>query len=248
MKNASIILALMSIIILTGCETFRADGTRWGIRPAGPGQDIAYENPSVVHPGEGLNDPYRPTEGSLFNPSPGAYMPWGDPVAHQVGDIVTVRVAVASSAEHSATTDLSRSSNIEAGIDSLFGYETEIAAMGPNPSNPAELIKASSANDYQGDGETIRSGNITADISAVVTHVYPNGNMIIHGSQATLVNNENSLVTVDGTIRLHDVSPDNIVRSERIANARIEVTGRGVVSDKQRPGWMARAFDWVWPL
>ncbi len=248
MKNATIILALASIMILTGCETFLPGGTRWGMRPSALGQNSVYENPPVVRPGEGLDEAYRPTEGSLFDPQPGAYMPWGDPVAHQVGDIVTVRVAVASSAEHSATTDLSRDSNIEAGIESLMGYETEIANYGPNPSNPAELIKANSTNEFQGDGETIRSGSITADISAVVTHVYPNGNMIIHGSQATLVNNENSLVTVDGVIRRHDVSPDNIVFSERIANARIEVTGRGVVSDKQRPGWLMRAFDWVWPL
>jgi flagellar L-ring protein precursor FlgH len=33
-----------------------------------------------------------------------------------------------------------------------------------------------------------------------------------------------------------------------IADATIELTGQGVISDKQRPGWLARILDWVWPF
>ncbi len=72
--------------------------------------------------------------------------------------------------------------------------------------------------------------------------------MVIHGSQSLLINNERSLLTVDGIIRASDIAISNVVESDRIANAQIEVTGRGIVSDKQRPGLLMRAFDWVWPF
>lgn len=194
----------------------------------------------------------RGNEGSLFAASSPSWSPWRDDTAHAVGDIVTVAVSVDRKAEESATTDLSRESKIKAGITSFFGLESKLPGIdGTDPlsnTTPGQLIDSESTSNFRGDGETTREGKVTARISAVVTHVYPNGNMRIHGSQILLVNNERSLLTVEGIIRQSDVSFDNMVNSSRIANAQIEITGRGVVSDKQRPGLFLRVFDWVWPL
>jgi len=49
-------------------------------------------------------------------------------------------------------------------------------------------------------------------------------------------------------IRPVDISPDNTVLSSYIADARIAYSGKGPVSDKQRPGWLLRAVDFVWPF
>jgi flagellar L-ring protein FlgH len=110
------------------------------------------------------------------------------------------------------------------------------------------LLKADSTSTHKGDGSTTREDKLTANVSAVVTHVYPNGNMHIHGSQNTLVNNENTLLTVEGIIRPSDIAYNNLIESNRIAQCRIEMTGRGAVNDIQTPGLLSRAFNRLWPF
>lgn len=198
-------------------------------------------------------------DGSLFTPEAAFSSPWRDDTAHSIGDIVTVQIMVDNSAQNTATTDLKRDSSLNAGITSLFGYEgklpgvnykpTETSKSDPyNSTTPAQLIKADSTSSFQGAGDTARTGKVVANVSAMVTQLYPNGNMGIRGSQSLLINNENSFLTVEGVIRPSDIAINNIINSDCIANARIEVTGRGVVSEKQRPGLLMRAFDVLWPF
>lgn len=215
-----------------------------GSRQAQP----AYESPPVVQPQQAYVERAPISEGSLFNPVASSWSPWRDPTARNAGDIVTVRVSVENEAENSATTDLGRESKVENSVTALLGFENRFPGVQDTTNNttPDQLVKSSTVSNFQGDGETKRTGKITAEISAVVTHVFPNGNMRIHGSQSLLINAENSLLTVEGIIRPVDVSVNNIVESDRIASARIEITGKGVVTDKQRPGLVQRLLDWFW--
>ena len=110
------------------------------------------------------------------------------------------------------------------------------------------LMQSSSSSSFEGDASTNRSGSLTARISCLVTHVYPNGNLRIYGSEAIAINNERSILTVEGVIRPADITWSNTVLSTQIADARIEYTGRGVVSDLQRPGIFMRGFAMFWPF
>ena len=53
---------------------------------------------------------------------------------------------------------------------------------------------------------------------------------------------------LSGVVRPFDIDMANQVESGRILDARIDFSGRGVVSDKQRPGILHRALDHAWPL
>lgn len=172
-----------------------------------------------------------------------------DDKAREVGDLVMVDIVTRTTANAKADTDLKRESDIKADIANFFGYET----MLPRSDVPASgvvppLISSSSNSKFESEGATNREGRISARISAMVTHVYPNGNMRIFGSQAVAINNERTILTVDGIIRPSDVTLNNSVLSTQIANARIEYTGRGVLADVQRPGILMRAFGWLWPF
>ena len=72
--------------------------------------------------------------------------------------------------------------------------------------------------------------------------------LFIQGSRDVRVNNETQHIILSGTIRPADISPDNTIISSYIGDARIEYTGSGALSDKQRPGWMTRFVDFVWPF
>ena len=63
-----------------------------------------------------------------------------------------------------------------------------------------------------------------------------------------VINNEKQIISISGIVRPEDILPDNTILSSYIADAQIEYTGKGVISDKQFPGWGRRIFDWIWPF
>jgi len=169
--------------------------------------------------------------------------------ARHVGDLVTVNIVETSKATKKATTKTGRESSINAGISNLLGYEAKLSKIGvPGQFSNETMLKASMKNDFDGSGETTRDESMTAAITARVVEVTPSGNLVIKGAREIKVNNENQVITLMGIIRPEDISPDNTVLSSYIADARIAYSGRGPVSDKQQPGWLLRAVDYVWPF
>jgi flagellar L-ring protein precursor FlgH len=78
--------------------------------------------------------------------------------------------------------------------------------------------------------------------------ILPNGNLIIMGSREVMVNREKQEITLSGIVRPRDVSAENVVLSTYISDAKIAYSGSGIINDRQRPGWLARAIDVVWPF
>jgi flagellar L-ring protein precursor FlgH len=204
----------------------------------------------VVSAPEPLEEPVpgdaRPqSPGTLWNGDEGNWL--ADIKARRVGDIVTVIIAEEAKASKEATTDTDRSSSISAGISSLFGLEQSVADRNSNL-NPSSLISASADNSFSGGGKTTRSENLAATLTTQVIKVYPNGNLKIRGGKSVTVNNENQIIYLTGIVRSYDVTADNTVDSGDILNAQISYTGKGALSDKQKPGWLMRIFDHTWPF
>jgi flagellar L-ring protein precursor FlgH len=110
---------------------------------------------------------------------------------------------------------------------------------------------ASTAHDstLEGQGSTSRQTQVTATLTAHVTHVMPNGNLIIEGLKEVLVNSERQIVWLRGVVRPTDVSPDNSVRSDRIAMMDLRINGKGVVEDAiRRPNILYRIFSKILPF
>lgn len=185
--------------------------------------------------------------GSLWSDSGYQQFLYYDQKAKAVGDLVTVKVVESSSASRTASTSLSRDSSIEAGVSALAGLETQAATLRPEL-KPSALLGASTSNNFEGDGSTTRSGSLTAVITAKVIQVLPNRNLVIVGQQEVKINNELQILTVRGVVRPQDIAINNVVLSTYIADAKIEYAGTGVVTDKQKPGWLARTVDKVWPF
>jgi len=114
--------------------------------------------------------------------------------------------------------------------------------------DPSALIEASSSNKFSGGGKTTRSEDLAATLTTQVVEVYPNGNLKIRGGKSVTVNNENQIIYLTGIVRSYDVTASNTVDSGNILNAQISYTGKGAVSDKQKPGWLMRIFDNTWPF
>ena len=198
-----------------------------------------------------------PYEGSLWREDGLFSDMFKDAKARKVGDIVTIRILETSSATNQANTKTGRTSSLEAGIDTLFGledwyqdkvldsYSDKFPKINPfgNPS-----VKGSMKSDFDGSGATTRSGKLSAFLTARITEVLPNGNFRIVGTREVMVNNENQLIILSGVIRSRDISPDNIVESTFISDAKIAYSGTGIIDDRQRPGWLANLLNTIWPF
>ncbi|AJE02389.1 flagellar basal body L-ring protein FlgH [Geobacter pickeringii] len=172
-----------------------------------------------------------------------------DHKARRKGDVLTVVIVENASASKEATTDTDRKANVSASIPYLMGLEKSATLFQQlTRANPNNLVGASTASKYQGSGATTRKENLTATMSAKIVDVLPNGNFMIEGRRNVKVNNEDQIIVLEGTVRPRDVSPDNSVSSSLIADARITYTGKGVISDRQRPGWLMNFLDYIWPF
>ena len=232
-------LALLGAMLVMGCAGGRAQMPPPDSVPtAAPAVVVVPAAPGVDHQGALWTDDGAMTD--LYT----------NVKARQVGDIVTVKIVENSSASNTADTTTGRESSITAGIDNLLGLENRYNNQtAKHPFfNPFGQIKGGLTNDFTGSGKTSRSGDLSAYVTASVVTVLPNGNLFIVGSRQVTINNERQILTLSGAIRSRDISPDNVVLSTYIADARITYSGSGVVNERQQPGWMARMLDVVWPF
>lgn len=225
------------LIFFTGCAVFRTNTSHVPeIKSIQEPQFPEYTHPVIE-------------EGSLWSDARGVTL-YPDTKARRVGDVVTVRIVEDPEAELNANTKTSRSSSIAAQLKFL-GYMQALADKNHRlAQNPGEddLIKAGLGMSFDGKGSSDRDGHVKAYVSAMVVKVLPNENLFIQGKREIKVNNETQYIALSGIIRPEDISPHNEIASTYVANAKITYSGIGPLADKQRPGWLGRIVDYVWPF
>ncbi|WP_306994206.1 MULTISPECIES: flagellar basal body L-ring protein FlgH [Pseudoxanthomonas] len=150
--------------------------------------------------------------------------------AYRIGDVLTVNVLEAASAKSSAATDATGNVGV-GGAYSSPGYNGK-ASLGLN-------------GDQSAGGQTSRAGELRARLSVGVVGIEANGLLRVQGAQSLLINGENQNVTLTGLVRPEDIDSSNAVWSHRIADAKLELNGVGVVNESQRQSIIFRALKWL---
>jgi flagellar L-ring protein precursor FlgH len=171
-----------------------------------------------------------------------------DQRAAQVGDIVTITVNTADTADVENGTNSTRTGNESMGIPNLLGLEGSLAKLFTKVVNPASLVNTTSTNANVSTGVIKRVDTVVLRLAGVVTQVLPNGNLVIAASQEMRVNSELRVLTVSGVIRPEDIASDNTVSHDRLAEARISYGGRGTLTDLQSPRYGQQALDALLPF
>jgi flagellar L-ring protein precursor FlgH len=167
--------------------------------------------------------------------------------AGRVGDLVTIRVDESPKAQGDANTELDRESDTSLGITKLLGLAEAIHKSNPDI-DPKDLIDVMSKSKFKGDGQTERGSRVQASIAARVHKLLPNGDLFIEGTKVLMVNDEELHIYVSGVVRPEDIEQDNSVASGLIADAQVEFTGRGALTDNQRQGWFSRFLSAINPF
>ncbi len=184
---------------------------------------------------------------SLWRESQAGNEPFRDFRAWQAMDLVTIVVNELSLGRHNGITEVKSKSEFLAAIENFLGLEQQTQKWS-QPPDLASLIKASTQNDFRGEGRTIREGQLNARMSAVVAEVLPSGLLRIEGEKIIAVNNEEQVMVISGLVRQRDISFDNEVNASKIAQVRIDYYGKGTVGEAQYGGWLARALRILWPF
>jgi len=192
----------------------------------------------------------RKCEGSLWTEESAHSILFMDYKARRVNDIITISIVEVSIASGEASTNTGRESSISAGITDLLGVPSHygLRNLWGRGNDFSSSIGATTKNTFDGTGKTSRKGSLKASITARITKVLPNGNLVVKGKKEVIINNDEQIIIISGIVRPKDISANNTVLSTYIADAKIEYTGKGIIDDKQRPGWLTRLFDRFWPF
>ncbi|NLK84982.1 MAG: flagellar biosynthesis protein FlgH [Aeromonadales bacterium] len=222
MKKFVLAVALSQIVLLQGCalDTFSAKPDDPKYAPALPEEDYTQAMPTG-----GIYNAYTLNNGM-----------YSDTSAHKVGDIIAVTLEESTKASKKANTDLDKSGSNNFGGITLGGRAVSVKGYTPT-------LSTNSSSTFSGESKADQSNSLKGQISVSVVKVYSNGNLQVQGEKWLMLNNGNEYVRVTGLIRPSDISSDNTVSSQRIANARIQYGGTGDFADTQERGFISRLFN-----
>ena len=184
-------------------------------------------------------------DGSLY--AAGAPGLFEDPNASRLGDILVVHIDEKDLASHQADTTLNKSDATSYGMPTAFGFAPALAKKYPG-TDLTKLFSSTTDQKFTGQGQVQRQGQVTAELPVRVMEVLPSGDLFIEGTKVVMVGNEEHHIYVSGVVRPVDIAADDSIPSSRIADAEVEYTGRGDISDTQRRGWLARVMSKLWPF
>tara|TARA_Y100001933_G_C18778895_1_gene471549 strand:- start:93 stop:758 length:666 start_codon:yes stop_codon:yes gene_type:complete len=174
--------------------------------------------------------------GSIYSNSSGGLFAT-DRRASKVGDILTV----------SLTEDFAASKSQSASASKSDSFSVDLPAIIDTQAKDAQLT-AGGATTFSGTGAAAQTNSLRGQISVTVTKVFQNGNMEILGQKKMLLNNGDEYIRLSGIIRPEDISANNVIVSNRIANAQIAYIGAGDTADTGKKGWLSKALSSVSPL
>jgi flagellar L-ring protein precursor FlgH len=211
-----------------------------------PPQLTPISNPATIAGSSRVSMPLPAPSAEAAGPNSlwrtGARSFFGDQRASQIGDILTVNIEIADSAQVNNSTQRSRTSATSAGIQALPGGLIDLTRLG----DPAISFDSDTASN--GNGSVNRAESVSLTVAAVITDKLPNGNLVIGGSQEVRVNNELRELLVSGVIRPEYIASDNTIDHTKIAEARISYGGRGDLSQVQRDKYGKLLYDKIAPF
>lgn len=171
-----------------------------------------------------------------------------DQRADEIGDILTVTIDIDDEASLKNETTRERDAAEDTAVPNVLGFEGYLGKAFPDAVDPTSLLDMQSSSNSDGKGEIKREEEVKLKVAAIVSQILPNGNLVIHGRQEVRVNFENRVLEISGIIRPEDISIDNTISYEKVAEARIAYGGKGQITDVQQPRLGQQVIDIISPF
>ncbi len=173
---------------------------------------------------------------------------YSDDKANRIGDILTVIINEDSKIENAIERDLEKNSKHAITFDDDV-IDIDAGVIDPLlPSIPQFTLNATSSKSMKGKSDYTDERSFEDRMTVVVEDVHPNGNLVVIGTRERNYAGDKQIIQLSGIVRPRDIKFDNTVRSDQIAQFRLVTIDKGMTKDYTTPGWLARIFDYIWPL
>jgi len=196
-----------------------------------PQQDESFEPPEPVP-----MVPAASTSGSIYQYGTEVRL-FEDLKAGRVGDILTVRLVERTTASKNSATATTKATDVTLANPTVFGR--------PITLNGVPIFDGSLNGDseFEGTGQSSQSNSLIGDITVTVVERFPNGNLRIRGEKWVHLNQGKEFIRLSGIIRPFDIETNNSIDSNKIADAQIAYSSKGVMAAANRQGLIGRFFN-----
>ena len=225
MKFKTIVALVIVSISLSGCLKLRKQNGLSNITPVkNEPVKVAYKDNGAIYQ-EGMRV-------GLFS----------DTTARYVGDIVLVDLVESTNSSATSNTNSSKDNKVDLPGPTLAGSKVT--------KNGTEILQNNftGEREFNGQGTSAMNSSFNGKLAVTVTKVLPNNYMVVQGEKLMLLNRSDEYIRLIGVIRPQDISQDNTIKSNRIANAHLAYSGKGDLAAANKLGALGRFFQsQAWP-
>jgi flagellar L-ring protein precursor FlgH len=185
-----------------------------------------------------LPPPAPRTDGAIYQAGQEMAL-FADLKARRVGDVLTIVLNESTAASKNAETKTSRTSAVADTGPTIFGKSIVTKGV------PILDTTLSGSHTFDGAGSATQGNSLTGSLTVTVTNVESNGNLVIEGDKTLKLNQGDEFIHISGVVRPADVATNNTVTSDKIADAHIRYSGKGVIANANQMGWLTRFFNTV---
>lgn len=183
--------------------------------------------------------PAPPATGAIYHAA--TFRPLFEDVrARAVGDTLTIQLVEKTSASRKASSSTNREGSAALTVGDIVHLPLRGLA--------GTRFSGESGSKFDGKGETASDVLLSGVLGVTVVRVLPNGNLVVAGEKHLGINRNVERLRLTGVVNPATILAGNVVASTQVADARIEVSGAGIVNEAQAMGWLQRVFQSVWPL
>ena len=182
--------------------------------------------------------PVAAATGGIFSPAAGYAPLYTGTRAHAVGDPLTIVLIETTSASKS----VSSKSQKGGGASITPPSAGLLSFLNPN------ALNASSSSSFNGQGSAAQTSSLSTTLTVTIAEVRANGTALVRGEKQMLLSQGDEWVRFSGIVRLVDIGAENQISSARVADARIEYSGKGSLQRASTQGWLGKFFNLISPF
>ncbi|MFZ4574602.1 MAG: flagellar basal body L-ring protein FlgH [Phycisphaerales bacterium] len=168
------------------------------------------------------------------------------PKSFQLHDKVTILISEVSRQSANQKVDTKKDVSVSGQIRRLPDLMALLQAqLESDTGSPITGVDASAGNKFKGDGKYERSDRFTDRITATVIDVKPNGVLVLEARRTIRKDEEVQSLVLSGECRREDVTAQNTVMSNQLADMNLSVRNEGQVKEAAEKGLLSRVFDTV---
>lgn len=202
---------------------------------------------TVLPPSYPIDNPPPPKSNGTIYQAGHEISLYQDHIAGRIGDILTVRLEEQTQGEKQAKLKAHKTNTNNTNNGPEIDPQLQLQPYLLGGVVHSLLFNNGTDLEFDGKGETNEFNKLHGTISVTVTRVLTNGNLVVQGESWVTINQGREFIRLSGIVRSEDIEPANTVSSQRLANARINYSGSGMVGSAAKGGLLTQLLFKYFP-